>query len=188
MTATEKKAPKKGKEKRQSPEERLEALRYNHMMYGPTPGEFRPAPKKINYGVSYLKHPKFLALMTAFKNGSDYKFTVSDKSKTFTISTDGSQILFDGKVVYYCRPLNKFEHSLLMDRTAAIQYQANEAFIHLVFAVLKHFPELGTTQITYLNNEFYFGTETFEIGVAMQGPNLMIGSYKLHKGPEKNRK
>ena len=188
MTAVAKKAPKKEKEKRQSPEERLEALRYNHMMYGPTAGEFRPPLKKINYGASYLKHPKFQNLMTAFKNGSEYKFDVSDKGKVYTISTDGAHILFDGKIIYYCRPLNKYEHNLLMDRASTLQYQSNEALVHLAFAVLKSFPELGTPQLSYLNNQFYYGNEPLEAGVEAQGPNFMIGSYKHGKNPDKARK
>lgn len=188
MTASAKKVPKKEKEKRQSPEERQEALRYNQMMYGPTAGEKRPALKKINYGASYLGHPKFQSLMTAFKNGSKYEFNVSDKGKAFTISTDGSHILFDGKIIYYCRPLNRYEQNLLMDRTSTIQYQTNEALVHLVFAVLRSFPELGTPQLSYLHNQFYHGTETLEAGVAEQGPNLMIGAYKHVKAQEKVRK
>lgn len=188
MTATAKKAPKKEKEKKQSPEERLQALRYNHMMYGPTANELRPAPKKINYGASYLKHPKFQGLMTAFKNGAEYKFDVTDKGKTFTIATDGSHILFDGRIIYYCRPLNRYEHNLLMDRAAIIQYQSNEALVHLVFAVLQSFPELGAPQLTYLQNEFFHGAEPLEAGIASQGPNLLVGIYRNGKAPEKNRK
>jgi hypothetical protein len=188
MTAVAKKAPKKEKEKRQSPEERLEALRYNHMMYGPTAGEFRPVLKKINYGASYLKHPKFQSLMTAFKNGTEYKFDVSDKGKVFTISTEGSQILFDGKIIYYCRPLNRYEHSLLMDRASLLHYQANEALVHLAFAVLQSFPELGPPQLSYRFNQFFYGTETLEAGVLEHGPNFLIGSYKHGKAPDKTRK
>lgn len=188
MTATAKKAPKKEKEKRQSPEERLEALRYNQMMYGPTAGELRPASMKINYGAAYLKHPKFQNLMTAFKNGSEYKFTVAGKGKIFIISTDGSHILFDGKIIYYNRPLNRYEHNLLLDRTATIQYQTNEALVHLAFAVLQSLPELGKPQLSYLHNRFYYGTEPLEAGVAEQGPNLLIGSYKHIKAQEKTRK
>jgi hypothetical protein len=188
MTATTKKTPKKEKEKKQTAEERLEALRYNHMMYGPTPNEQRPAPKKINYGASYLKHPKFQSLVTAFKNGTAYKFDVSDKGKVYTVSTDGSHILFDGRIIYYCRPLNRFEHNLLMDRAALLHYQTNEALVHLAFAVLQSFPELGTPQLSYLNNQFYYGTESLEAGVASQGPNLMIGSYRHLNAQDKNRK
>ena len=188
MTATPGKAPKKVKEKRQSPEERLEALRYNHMMYGPTAGEMRPVSKKMNYGASYLKHPKFQGLMTAFKKGTAYQFDVTDKGKVFTISTDGSHISFDGKIIYYSRPLNKHEDNLLLDRTATIQYQTTDALIHLIFAVLRSFSELGTPQLFFMNHQFYYGSETLETGVAEQGPNLLIGSYKHTKAQEKARK
>ena len=78
MTATPGKARKKEKEKRQSPEERLEAMRYNHMMYGPTPGEIRPISKKVKYGASYLNHPKFNDLMNSFKNGSIEPVVISN--------------------------------------------------------------------------------------------------------------
>src|ERR1039458_7783902 len=105
MTATPGKAPKKEKVKRQSPEERLEAMRYNHMMYGPTAGEVRPTAKKGNYGASYLNHLKFPSLITALKNGSTYKFDVIDKGKVCTISTDGSHISFNNKIIYYSRSL-----------------------------------------------------------------------------------
>lgn len=188
MTAKPGKAPKKVKEKRQTPEERLEALRYNHMMYGPTAGELRPDAKKINYGASYLKHPKFQSLITAFKKGTAFQFDVTDKGKVCTISTDGSHISFDGKVIYYSRPLNKHEDNLLLDRASTIQYQTTEALVHLAFAVLRSFPELGTPQLSYMRHQFYYGAETLEAGIAEQGPNLLIGSYKHHKAQEMGRK
>lgn len=185
MTATAKKAPKKEKEKRQSPEERLEAVRYNQMMYGPTAGELKLAPKKINYGAPYLKHPKFQSLMAAFKKGTAFKFEVSDKSKAYTISTNESQILFDDKVIYYCRPLNRYEQNLLMDRASIIQNQANEALVHLVFAVIQSFPELGPVRLAYRQSQFYYGPEPLEAGMAAQGPNLLVGSFKQLKTQEK---
>ncbi|HEY3399425.1 MAG TPA: hypothetical protein VGK03_02245 [Geothrix sp.] len=188
MTAAPGKAPKKEKEKRQSPEERLEALRYNHMMYGPTAGEMRPAPKKINYGSSYLNHPKFQSLMTAFKKGQPYQFDVTDKGKAYVISTDGAHISFDGKVIYYTRPLNKHEDNLLLDRPATIQYQSVDALIHFVFAVLRHLSELGAPRLSYLNHQFYYESETLDTGVAEQGPNLLIGCFKHNKVQEKARK
>jgi hypothetical protein len=188
MTTTPGKAPKKIKEKKQSPAERLEAMRYNHMMYGPTAGEMRPAAKKSNYGSSYLTHPKFQSLVTAFKKGIAFKFDVTDKGKVYTISTDESHISFDGKVIFYSRPLNKYEDNLLLDRASAAQYQATEALVHLAFAVLRSFSELGTPQLSYLQNQFYYGNETLETGIAEQGPNLLIGAYKHNKAPEKTKK
>jgi hypothetical protein len=184
MTATAK-APKKEKVRKQSPEERQEALRYNQMMYGPTAGERKPPLKKVNYGASYLTHPKFQSLMAAFKNGTEYQFSVSDKGKAYVISTDGSHICFDGKIIYYCRSLNKYESSLLMDRAATLQYQTNEALVHLVFAVLKSLPELGTLLLAYAQNEFYYGADLLESGMDQQGPNLMIGTYRNGKAPAK---
>jgi hypothetical protein len=187
MTAIAKKAPKKEKVKKQSPEERLEALRYNQMMYGPTAGERKPALKKVDYGASYLKHPKFQSLMTAFKHGTAYKFEVSDKGKVFAISTEESQILFDGRIIYYSRSVNRHEQDLLMDRATLIQFQTNEALIHLAFAVIRSFPELGPLQLAYLNNQFYYGAESFEAGIAAQGPNFLVGSFKRVSAPDKKR-
>ena len=188
MTASPEKAPKKVKEKRQSPEERLEAMRYNHMMYGPTAGEMRPVAKKTNLGISYLKHPKFQGLITAFKKGTAYQFDVTDKGKVFTISTDGTHICFDGKIIYYSRPLNKHEDNLLLDRAATIQYQTIDALVHLAVAVLRSLPELGSPQLSYMDQQFYYGIETLESGIADLGPNLLIGSFKHSKVVEKARK
>jgi len=188
MAAAPGKAPKKEKEKRQTPEERLEALRYNHMMYGPTAGEMRPAAKKVNYGTAYLNHPKFQSLMAAFKRGAAFRFEVTDKGKVYTIATDESHLSFDGKVIYYSRHLNKYEDNLLLDRTAALHYQGIEAFVHLAFAVLRSLPELGAPPISYLQNQFYLGSETLDAGIADQGPNLLLGSFKHSKALEKPRK
>ena len=188
MTALPGKPPKKEKVKRQTPEERLEALRYNHMMYGPTAKEVRPATKKVNYGASYLSHPKFQALMTAFKKGTSSQFDVSDKGKLCTIATDGTNLTFNGKTLYYSRQLNRHEDNLLLDRTVAVQFQATDALVHLVFAVLRSFPEFATPPFYFLNHQFYQGTETMESAAADQGPNLLIGSFKHQKVTEKPRK
>jgi predicted ester cyclase len=188
MNASPEKAPKKVKEKRQTPEERQEALRYNHMMYGPTAGELRPVAKKTNLGIAYLKHPKFQSLITAFRKGTAFQFDVTDKGKVFTISTDGSQISFDGKTIYYSRPLNKHEDNLLLDRAATIQYQGIDALVHLAVAVLRALPELGSPQLSYMDQQFYYGIETLESGIADQGPNLLVGSFKHSKVVEKARK
>ena len=188
MTTAAGKVPKKEKEKRQTPEERQEALRYNHMMYGPTAGELRPAVKKTNLGISYLKHPKFQSLMTAFRKGTASQFDVTDKGKVFTISTDGTHICFDGKVIYYARPLNKHEDNLLLDRAATVQYQGIDALVHLAVAVLRSLPELGSPQLSYIDQQFYYGIETLESGIAEQGPNLLVGCFKHSKVVEKARK
>jgi len=184
MTATPGK-PKKVKEKKQTPEERLQALRYNHMMYGPTAGEVKPTPKKVNLGAAYLDHPKFQALMAAFKKGTAYKFDVTQKGKLWTIATDGTHLTFDGKIIYYSRTSNRYEDHLLLDRAAAIQYQGNDALVHLAVAVLRSLPELGTPQLGFMNHQFYYGAEPLEAGIAEQGPNLLIGSFKHMKVQER---
>lgn len=188
MTEIDKSAPRKAKPKKQTPEERLAALRYNRMMYGPTPNERRPAPLRVDYGSSYLGHPKFQSLMTAFKNGADYQFSVADKGKSYTVSTHESEILFDGRMIFYCRPLNRYESNLLMDRAAMVQYQTNEALVHLSFAVLLFFPELGKPLLSYSLNEFSYDKELLEAGIAAQGPNLLIGVFRHSKAPEKTRR
>lgn len=175
---TSAKAPKKEKAKKQTPEERQAALRYNHMMYGPTAGEFRPPAKKVNYGAAYLDHPKFQGLMAAFKKGTAFKFDVTAKDKTLTIATDGEHIAFDGKTVFYSRPSNRHEDHLLMDRVTTVQYQTTDALVHLVFAVLRTFPELASHTLSYRHNQFFWDAETLEAGVVEHGPNLLIGSFK----------
>jgi hypothetical protein len=184
MTPTPKKAPKKEKAKRQTPEERLEGIRYIHMMYGPTAGEASLVTRKINLGSAYLAHPKFQALMAAFRIGEKFQFTVTDKGNKYVISTDGTHIVFDWKTIYYSRPLNKYENNLLMDRVSVVQYQTTDALIHLVVAVVRSLPELGTVQISYVNHKLYYGSETLEAAAAEQGPNLLIGSYQHKKAQE----
>jgi hypothetical protein len=188
MTQTSAKVPKKVKEKKQTPEERLEAMRYNHMMYGPTPGEMKPAVKKVDYGASYLKHPKFQSLMTAFRKGTAFKFEVTVKDHVCSIATDGSSLSFEGKVIFYARSLNKHEDNLLLDRAAMVQYQNNDALVHLAFAILRTFPELETPQLTYLHHQFYWGVETLDSAAADLGPNLLVGSFKHSKALDKNKK
>lgn len=188
MTATPGKSPKKAKEKKQTPAERQEAMRYNRMMYGPTAGEFRPAARKVAYGSAYLQHPKFQDLMTAFKKGLSYRFEVTDKGKLCPIATDGSHISFDGRVLFYSRPANRFEEHLLLDRTVAVQGQSYEALVHLVFAVIRSLPELEAPPLAYLNRQFHLGAETLEEGIPAQGPNLLIGSFRHSKVQEKGSK
>jgi hypothetical protein len=174
-------APRKEKEKKQTPEERLQALRYNHMMYGPTAGERRPAGRRADYGAPYLKHPKFQSLMTAFKKGTAFTFEVTDKGRTFPIATDGTQITFDGKVVFYSRHLNRYEENLLLDRSIALQCQSIEAFVHLVFAVIRSLPGLEVPALSHFQGQFYLEGETLEVGIEAAGPNLMVGAYRHAK-------
>jgi hypothetical protein len=182
------KAPKKPKEKRQTPAERQEAMRYNHMMYGPTAGELRPAAKKVNYGGAYLSHPKFQNLITALKKGTTFSFDVTDKGKVCAIATDGAHITFDGRVIFYSRALNKHEDNLLLDREVTVQLQTLDALVHLVFAVVRALPELGAPPFSYQARQFFLGAETLEAGIPTQGPNLLLGSFKHSKVIEKPRK
>ncbi|HEX9011570.1 MAG TPA: hypothetical protein VF804_14465 [Holophagaceae bacterium] len=181
-------APKKEKEKKQTPEERLQALRYNHMMYGPTAGERRPAAKRADYGAAYLKHPKFQSLLAAFKKGAAFAFEVTDKGKTYPIATAESQITFEGRVLFYSRHLNRYEENLLLDRSVALQAQGIEALVHLVFAVVRSFPELEGPALTHFQGQFYLGGATLDIGIAESGPNLLLGSFRHGQAAEKPRK
>lgn len=190
MASTPGKAPKKEKVKKQTAEERQEAIRYIHMMYGPTAGERSLVARKVNLGTAYLSHPKFQNLMTAFIKGEHFQFSVTDKGKSYIISTDGTHILFDGKIIYYSRPSNRFEEHLLLDRVATVQYQTTDALIHLVVAVIRSLPELGPPQLTYVNHKFYYGSESLESAAAEQGPNLLIGSFahkKVKEGQKRER-
>ncbi|MBI4912563.1 MAG: hypothetical protein HY823_07485 [Acidobacteria bacterium] len=183
MAATPKKD--KPKAKRQTPEERAEGLRYIHMMYGPTAGEARPVARKTNLGAPYLSHPKFLALMTAFRKGEAFQFSVTDKGRSLSVATDGSQILFDGKVLYYSRPWNRHEEHLLLNHLTAVQNQGTEALIHLAAAVLRSLPELEAPQLICVNHKLYLGGENLESAAAEQGPNLLMGAYRHQKAPER---
>lgn len=184
MSSAPGKAPKKEKVKRQTPEERAEGLRYIHMMYGPTAGERALVTRKTNLGAPYLSHPKFLSLMEAFKKGDSFQFSVTDKGRSYTIATDGTHILFDGKIIYYSRSLNRHEDNLLMNRVSTIQYQTTDALIHLAAAVLRSLPELEAPPITYVNHKLYYGGETLEVAAAEHGPNFLVGSFRHRKAPE----
>ena len=186
MAELTKKAPKKEKEKRQTPEERLEAMRYNHMMYGPTEGETKLMPKKVNYGAPYLKHPKFQSLLTAFKNGTEFKFDIITDGKLISIATDGNHIRFDGKTIFYSRQLNKHEDNLFLDWSGAIQHQPVDAAVHLVFAVLRSFPAPGAPDLTYQHHKFFLGTDMLEFDTDEQTGNLLIGPFSSNKSHKKN--
>lgn len=188
MTPLPEKASKKLKEPKQpkqTPEARLEAMRYNHMMYGPTEGELSLTPKKVDYGASYLKHPKFQSLIAAFKRGGAFKFEINTQSRQLVIATEGSHISFDGKSICYARSLNKHEDNLFLDRGTLIHFQTNDALVHLVFAVLRSFPELGVPDLAYQHHKFYAGNDTLEFGSTEQGANLLMGSFKASKVQEK---
>ena len=185
MSETPGKAPKKVKEKKQSPEERLEAMRYNHMMYGPTDGEMKLTPKKIDFGASYLKHPKFQNLMSSFKRGAAFKFDITAGGTLYTISSEGNHLYFDGKVLFYTRPLNKHEDNLFLERATCIQFQTTDAVVHLIFAVLRSFPELGEPPLQYLHHKFHYGNEILEFATTEQGTNLPMGTFAHNKPHER---
>lgn len=188
MTELSQKAPKKEKDRRQTPAERQELMRYNHMMYGPTTNEAKSTLKKIDYGISYLKHHKFQSLMTAFTKGTTYQFEVTAEGKPCSVATDGSDISFNGKTIFYSRPLNRHEDNLLLDKASMLQFQTTDALVHLAFAVLRSLPELGSHPLLYSNHRFYYGAEALESVPAEQGSNLLIGTYKHSKSPTKTRK
>jgi hypothetical protein len=188
MTEIPAKAPKKVKEKRQTPQERLEAMRYNHMMYGPTEGELKMTPKKVDYGASFLKHPKFQSLMAAFKNGTSFKFDITADGHVISIDTDGSHISFGDKVLCYSRPLNKHEDNLILDRTSLIQLQTKDPVIHLIFAVLRSFPELDGPELQYQHHRLYLGNDALESSYVEQSSNPLMGAYKHNKVHERIRK
>lgn len=187
MAEIPEKAPKKVKEKRQTPQERLAALRYNQMMYGRTVGEQSLAAKIIDYGAPYLKHPKFQGLMKAFKNGMSFKFDISANGKVSTVETDGSQILYNGKILFYARPVNRYEDNLLLVRAAAAQLQDIEAVVHLVFAVIRSLPDLEPGQLTYSHHQFYQGLDTLASSPENLGPNMTLGSYQHTKVHERKK-
>jgi hypothetical protein len=83
--------------------------------------------------------------------------------------------------------LNKHEDNLVLDRAQAIQYQATDAVVHLVFAVLRSLPELGGHPLSFLGRKFYVGSETMDSSRAEEGSNLLIGSYKHTKTPERTK-
>ena len=90
-------------------------------------------------------------------------------------------------MIYYSRSLNRYESDLLLDRAAALQFQAVDAFVHLAIAVLRSLPELGTPQLSFRFGEFWYGVEKMETAIAAQGPNVRIGSYRVHAAKEKSR-
>ena len=187
MSAKPEPAPKKTREKGRTPQERLEHMRYNQIMYGRTQTELKHAPKPVDYGASYLRHPRFQALITAFRKGTAASFEVTANGNTTLIATDGSQISFGGKTLFYSRPLNRHEENLFLDRTAAVRLQESDPAVHLVFAVLKSFPELGSPGLLYLYRKFYLGNESLESSPLGEGTNMLLGPFRHSKAPERPR-
>jgi hypothetical protein len=186
MAANTGKPPKKEKPRRQTAEERQQMLAYHRTMYGPTSDELRSAVKKVDWGAPYLKHAKFLSLVAAFRLGGTSEFSVTDKGRTFVVATEGGHLRFHGAVLFYASPVNRYESSLLLDRTTAQRFQEIEAFAHLVLAVLRSFPETGAPRLRVVNKEFWLGEERLEAGLATDGPNLRIGDFR-HAPPKEKK-
>lgn len=187
MDAKPEDAPKKAKRKGQTPQERLEHMRYNYLMYGRTQTERKLAPKPVDYGASYLKHPKFQALMAAFRKGTAFSFEVKANGATTTIATEDSQITFAGKVLFYSRSLNRYEDNLFLDRTLAVRVQESDPAVHLVFAVIKSFPEMEAPGLLFLYHKFYLGNESLDSAPAGEGTNLLVGRFAHSKTSERPR-
>jgi hypothetical protein len=187
MDAPQDKPAKPAKERRQTPEEKLEALRYNQLMYGRTSTERKLQPKRVDYGASFLKHPKFQELITAFRKGAAARFEVRADGDAFTVATDGSQITFNDKVLFYGRNAGKQVDHLYLERASAVQLQGNEVAVHLVFAVLRSFQELGEHGLIYLYHKFYQGPESLDSGPGGPGTNLDLGTFKHNRPHERFR-
>lgn len=181
-------APKKPKEKRQTPAERQEALRYNQMMYGPTAGERRAIARKVHQGAAYLQHPKFVALMSAFRKGAAFRFEVTEKAKTYTLSAEGAHLCVDGKVLFYSRPSNRHEDHLLLDRAVLLQYQTVDAVLQFAAAVMRSQPDLEAQPLSSLGSQLFYGPDALDADLDSQGSNLMIGAYRHGRIVEKPRK
>lgn len=187
MDTKPEKAPKKTKDKGLTPQERLAHMRYNHLMYGRTQTELKLAPKPVDYGASYLKHPKFQALMAAFRKGASFSFEVTANGNAITIATEDSRITFGGKQLFYSRPLNRYEDNLFLDHTTAVRVQESDPAVHLVFAVLKSFPEVQPPGLLFLYHKFYLGNDSLDSTPVGEGTNLLIGPFKHSKASERPR-
>jgi hypothetical protein len=185
MSGTSEKAPRKPKEKKEPPPDMTESIRYSRIMYGRTTTELKLIPKRVDYGALYLRHPKFQNLMAAFRKGSAAQFDVTAGDSAFTIATDGTSISYQGKVLFYTRPLNRYEDNLFLDREAAVLFQAREPAVHLVFAVLRSFPELADSEIHYQYHKLFRGDESLESVPAGPGTNLLLGAYRNARPKEK---
>jgi hypothetical protein len=176
-TETVKKKDKKEKKKKVAYDKKAH-LDYNKLMYGPLGCEQKRLAPKVNYGAGFQGSEKFKALISAFKNNTSYKFEVKIQDKNYVVATDGIHISFDNIVVCYSRPSNRFEDLLLLDRNSLIQHNNTVGVIHLVFGVLKAFPELKH-MLTYVQHKFYWGAESVDkASDAQYGSNILVGAFK----------
>jgi hypothetical protein len=175
--AVTKKEKKKEKKKKQT-YDKVAALKYNKLMYGPLSCEQKKIAPKVNYGAGFIGHEKFKALLSAFKNNTPYKFEIKINDKSYTVATDGTHISFDNIVVCYSRPSNRFEDLMLLDRNSLIQHNNTAGVIHLVFGVLKSLPELKHS-LTYVQHKFYWEAEGVDkASDAEYGANILVGPFK----------
>jgi len=184
MSESPGKIPKKVKEKRERPPDMTESIKHSNIMYGWTESERRMLPGRVDYGASYLRHPKFLSLMEAFKKGQPFTFDVTTNGVTCPIATDGTHITFKGRTLFYSRAFSKQEDNLFLDRKGVVQFQTQEPAVHLVFAVLRSLPELGEAQLKYHNRKFHHGMDTLETDSSEPGVNLLLGTYKHMKAKD----
>ena len=178
MSASPEKATRKPKQKREPPPDMSESIRYSQIMYGRTATELRMQPKRVDYGASYLRAPKFQNLMAAFRKGTEAQFDITAGDTVTTIATNGSSISFRGRVLFYTRSQNRYETNLFLDRDAAVQFQDLEAAVHLVFAVVRSFPELGDSALRYQYHKFFHGDETLESVPTGLSNNVLLGAYR----------
>jgi hypothetical protein len=189
MSGTPEKAARKPKQKqkREPPPDITESVRYSQIMYGRTTTELKMLPKRVDYGGSYLRHPKFQNLVAAFRKGTESQFDITTGDTVCTIATDGTTISFQGRKLFYTRPQNHYENNLFLDREAAVQLQTQEAAVHLVFAVVRSFPELGDTAIRYQYRKFFHGDESLESAPTGLTANLMLGAIRNHRPSDRAR-
>lgn len=170
-----------------TPEERRQALRYNQMMYGPSDRERQLAPKRVDWGGAFLKHPRFQALLEALRKGNAASFEVSAGGRSHLIATNGAEISFDARTVFYTRPMNRYEDHLLVDRAVLVFHEANEVLAHLVFAVMRSLVAAEAPPLNYLRKAYYLGSEPLDAN-GPEGSNLLLGAFRHAKPMERPRK
>jgi hypothetical protein len=177
----------KQKQKREAPPDMTESIRYSRIMYGRTTTELKLLPKRVDHGASYLRHPKFQNLMAAFRKGAEAQFEITAGDAVSVIATSGGSITFQGRVLFYTRPQNHYENNLFLDREAAVQFQGQEAAVHLVFAVVRSFPELGDAGIRYQYHKLYHGDEVLESVSTGLNANILLGAFRNGRPSDRNR-
>jgi len=98
-----------------------------------------------------------------------------------TIATNGTSISFQGRVLFYTRSQNHYENNLFLDREAAVHFQDLEAAVHLMFAVVRSFPELGDAALRYQYNKLFHGDQTLESAPTGLTANVLLGSFRNNR-------